>query len=560
MKYSKVVANKTRMFDLFILTGCFFVLFAEKEAIADGKFTYTPQELEYNWQSFTATPGQDSYQSFTADLNQDGATDLIITGATPPSESDVSRGPQYGLILFNNGDNTFTPAEGDVPGSVAARNVLVEDFNNDGILDIYIADSGYDAQPFPGFKNQLLLGTGTGFTDISNRLPDIEAFTHGAAAGDIDGDGDLDIISLNFDDVVEKLSYFLINDGEANFTVNRQRLPDSLVSTDQEILKQSFSAELADLDGDGMPDLVIGRAQDGRTRIHWNDGSGNYSDDMVTYLDDVDIWGVGIENVAVIRIKGIDVDGDGLRDLVLTSTDQGSFQGLSMQLYMNQGGRVFKDETIARLTDVVRQPDLQGPYRTQFADINNDGITDILSEGASSSGNTILLFEGDGEGCFTPITMDEVTTDPSVRYPLSLLPLVSPEGLGYAEVTGSFEGEDIIQIHAYVPLDIQALPTVANSYNACRGKIAVSLDFEGSLYALDFSIFATEPTPVIQAIESSVRVMTESTRDMATFNSADGRLILPELVIDGEVAFRNLVFQLTDGEQLLFSLESFESN
>ena len=55
-----------------------------------------------------------------------------------------NRGKQ-GVILFNNGDNTFTEAEGDVPLSETARYLLVEDFNGDQIPDIYVADHGWDA-------------------------------------------------------------------------------------------------------------------------------------------------------------------------------------------------------------------------------------------------------------------------------------------------------------------------------------------------------------------------------------------------------------------------------
>lgn len=529
-------------------------------ARADSKFTYTPGEIAFTWQTFPALPTQDSFTTFTTDLNRDGATDLVITGGTFPGDHEESRGPQPGLILFNNGDNTFAPADGDVPGSESARRILVEDFNNDDVLDIYIADHGYDGPPFPGFKNQLLLGTGSGFTDVSARLPDIEAFTHGAAAGDIDGDGDIDIISLNTDSVEDELSYFLINDGDANFSLNRQRLPVSLNSTDQVILKQSFSAELADLNGNGFADLVIGREVDGRTRIHWNDGAGFFSDSDVTSLDDVDVWGNGVENIAVIEIRAVDVNDDNLLDLLLSPTDQGTFQGLGMQLFINQGDREFKDETIVRLSNVVREPSFHGPTFTQFVDVNNDGITDILPIDSNSSANTILLFEGDGDGCFTPISMDEVTNVQDERYRLSRLPVISPAGIGYVEVTGDFgTDDDVVQINSYLPLDIQPNAPIANLFNACRGKLETNIEVDGeSLFSLEFTIFSTTPDVVIQADAASAQELTEGMENLASFSSANGELVLPELVVDGEVAARNLVFKLMDAGQLLFRLDSFE--
>jgi hypothetical protein len=529
-------------------------------AQADSKFTYTPGGIAFTWQTFPALPTQDSFTTFTTDLNRDGATDLVITGGTFPGDHEESRGPQPGLILFNNGDNTFTPADGDVPGSESARRILVEDFNNDDVLDIYIADHGYDASPFPGFKNQLLLGTGSGFTDVSQRLPDIKAFTHGAAAGDIDGDGDTDIISLNTDSEADELSYFLINDGDANFSLDRQRLPESLNSTDQDILKQSFSAELADLNGNGFADLVIGREADGRTRIHWNDGAGFFSDSVVTTLEDVDIWGRGVESIAVIEIRAIDVNDDNLLDLLLSPTDQGTFQGLGMQLYVNQGDREFKDETVTRLTNAVRDPNFKGPTFTQFVDVNNDGTTDILSIGANSSANSILLFEGNGDGCFTPISMDEVTNVQDERFRLSLLPVISPAGIAYVEVTGDFGTDnDVIQINSYLPVDIQPNAPIANLFNACRGKLETNIEVDGkSLFSLEFTLFSTTPDVVIQADAASVQELTEGMENLASFSSANGELVLPELAVDGEVAVRNLVFKLMDAGQLLFRLDSFE--
>ncbi len=174
-------------------------------------------------------------------------------------------------------------ASGDVPLSEHVREIVVNDFNGDGILDFFLADTGWDTPPFPGFKNSLLLGNGTGFDNVTDRLPDIEDFTHSASSGDIDGDGDVDIPVANLNPTAEKISYFLINDGSANFTLDRLRLPDNFVDPASNGY-QTSKAELADLDADGFPDLIIG--QEFKTspnvapsRIYWNDGSGNFSEE-----------------------------------------------------------------------------------------------------------------------------------------------------------------------------------------------------------------------------------------------------------------------------------------
>lgn len=530
-----------------------------EQASADNKFIYSVGKTEIGRWETIGDPSQDALIPFTADINADGNTDIIFTGITYPWVEGGPRGPQFGLVLFNNGDNTFTLAEGESPGSEAARKILSEDFNGDDILDIYIADHGFDADPFPGFKNQLMLGTGNGFTDASDRLPNIEAFTHGAAAADIDGDGDLDILSLNSDDLAEELSYFLINDGAANFTLNRQRLPATL--SDTTMLQSSFSAELADFDGDSFPDLLIGRSV-GPTRIHWNDGNGFFTDADQTQLEDTDIWGNGLDGLSVIGTKAVDVNGDNLNDVLLTVTNQGTFTGINMELLINQGDRVFKDETIARLTSLARDtdPGRQLASFHEFVDINGDGIEDIVTvQSGDTSDNGIVLYEGTGNGCFEPVTHSDLTDDPDTRSLIKWLPLFSADAVGFANWYNAIDGNgDRLIGLRYVPLNIQPVAPVANHFNGCRGKIEANLEFDGVVYSLDFSIFSTSPDVVIQADQSSASVVTESIENVATFTSSNGLLVLPELVLDGVVAYRNLQFQLTDGAQLLFSLISID--
>ncbi|PCI80242.1 MAG: peptidylprolyl isomerase [SAR86 cluster bacterium] len=108
---------------------------------------------------------------------------------------------------------------------------------------------------------------------------------------------------------------------------------------------------------------------------------------------------------------------------------------------------------------------------------------------------------------------------------------------------------------------VEEEPTPApNYFDEASGLLRVTVDAGTSgLASMAFSITATDPSVVVQLDLSSVEVLTETVDKIATFDAATGRLVLPELVISGAAAFRNLSFILSDAEQLLFTLESFEA-
>ena len=98
-----------------------------------------------------------------------------------------------------------------------------------------------------------------------------------------------------------------------------------------------------------------------------------------------------------------------------------------------------------------------------------------------------------------------------------------------------------------------------NYFDEVTGLLRVTVDAGTlGLASMAFSITTTEPDVVVQLDLSSVGVLTETVAKIATFDAKTGRLVLPELVVSGGVAFRNLSFILSDTEQLSFTLESFE--
>ena len=277
-------------------------------------------------------------------------------------------------------DTTTRPREAlyrDVTGTHLPSGVLTGlsmdagagDVDGDGDLDIVIAN---EFNP-----NILLLNDGNGrFSNGSARLPPDIRDSEDVGLADFDGDGDLDIVVVSEDDQVNEL-YF--NDGSGRFSDEGHRLP---------VQGTTNGVVVADLTGDGFPDILL--ANNGQDAFLVNDGEGNFIDETASgdVTQDLELG---------------DVDGDGDLDLVVGN------EGLNA-LYINDGEGRFGDETEERI------PARDGDEETReadFGDIDGDGDLDLLFANVSAfvSGadprNRLLV--NDGSGHFTDETASRAT-------------------------------------------------------------------------------------------------------------------------------------------------------
>jgi hypothetical protein len=135
------------------------------------------------------------------DINGDGHEDVVLHlwqgGLTEPGFASPI------VILLNDGagslaDGTATVIAGPVPELFLVRQILIEDFNGDGQNDIFLNNHGLEIgsfMEFTGEQNRLLLSGADGkLHDVTaTHLPQFADFSHGSSAGDIDGDGSLDL-------------------------------------------------------------------------------------------------------------------------------------------------------------------------------------------------------------------------------------------------------------------------------------------------------------------------------------------------------------------------------
>jgi hypothetical protein len=183
-----------------------------------------------------------------ADFLQEGTLSRFVHGTVYDS---VTPGTMCLERRAPNGSRVDVTASyiSDTRGCLHPRQVIVADFNKDKKPDMFTACHGWDRAPYTGEKSILLLSNAQGRYDRFE-MPDV-AFSHGAAAADVNGDGYPDILLL--DSSHNSYSFYINQGGTGAFARDTTRLPLAYLSR-----TSYFSVQLTDVDGDGIVDVVMG--------------------------------------------------------------------------------------------------------------------------------------------------------------------------------------------------------------------------------------------------------------------------------------------------------------
>ncbi|MBT4484509.1 MAG: CRTAC1 family protein [Candidatus Latescibacteria bacterium] len=160
------------------------VTFALFRNNGNGKFTDVTAELGL------ARRGN-NLPCFWGDTDNDGDQDLFLACSTGPGHPEKEWGKN--ILFRNNGDGTFTDVstQAGVEVITNSRGSSMGDIDNDGDLDIIVTNSWYDALVF--------INDGRGkFTESHEKTGGSWFYGHGIALGDLDNDGDLDLVGGNW--------------------------------------------------------------------------------------------------------------------------------------------------------------------------------------------------------------------------------------------------------------------------------------------------------------------------------------------------------------------------
>jgi hypothetical protein len=345
------------------------------------------------------------------DLQGNGRPDMVVChGSFPPMP--VVKGPCRVLRPQPDGSVVDISRQlfgaGALPSAIGPTEIVSGDFNRDGRPDMFIGGFGYDAEPFAGETNLLLISNADGtFTDRSSTLPQTPAKLFSATGGDINGDGNLDIYAGNWGGVGKTPGpYFLMGRGDGTFARKTTGLPPSLGSEVFNWFSEVFQTSLlVDLDGDTYPDLVLGITVNplGHSVVLFNDGTGDFSRRPPFVLPEGPL---PVNNRQVFDIASLDVNRDGRSDLLLLSASSRNDIGFGLQLLINQGNGTLVDETAARLGPSAARLTGPGASDIRLADFNGDGLQDLYFvrvAGEGPDGFPARLWLNNGNGTFTPI-------------------------------------------------------------------------------------------------------------------------------------------------------------
>ncbi|MDO7884907.1 FG-GAP-like repeat-containing protein [Hymenobacter cheonanensis] len=294
-----------------------------------------------------------------ADVSGDGKLDLL---SVDQQNKNVN-------VQLGTGSGSFGPVTAFSTGAGIPWGIVVADVDRDGAPDLLTVSTGTNTV---GVRR----GTGTGSFSIylTEFSTGADSAPIGLAVADVDGDGNLDVVTANSNGDSAGL---LLGTGSTGSNSFRTVRPYSTGAGGH-----PYQITVADVNGDGRPDLLAANANTNSIGVLLNLGFNTFS--AATSFS----TGAGS---APTDIVVADVNGDGQPDL-LTANNFGAAVGVLLGTGTGTFGPVVPYGTGTG----------SAPFKLAVADVNGDGRPDLLADNRGSDAAGVLL--GNGDGTFGPVT------------------------------------------------------------------------------------------------------------------------------------------------------------
>lgn len=307
-----------------------------------------------------------------ADLDRDGLPDVVVADAAANRITWIRQAPA----------GTFT--ETTIAEVAGPAHTHVVDLDQDGDLDVAVASLGVLFPNNAPIGAVIVLENDGRQAFTSRVLIDKVARVSDVRAGDLDGDGDLDLA----------VAQFGYDQGETRWMENQGgwRFASHVLQN----LSGPINAEIADADGDGDLDIVTLVSQEWEEiYVFENDGRGRFTPRR--------IFGASNEDFGSSWIGIADLDRDGDLDVVYSNGDAFDYapptgRGWNgLQWLENRGGLSFRYQRIG---------DFSGASSPQATDFDGDGDMDVVVVSAYNNWDrpealSLAWFENDGAMNFT---------------------------------------------------------------------------------------------------------------------------------------------------------------
>lgn len=296
----------------------------------------------------------------TADIDGDGDLDIVSA-----SKAD------HKVAWYENMDGKGTFGSEQVVSASLNRVITVHAADLDGDGDVDIISASEDDRRVVWFENT----NGMGVFGPAQTITTSVQITESVYAADIDGDGDLDVLSSSTGNQRHRVAWYENLNGEGSFGSQRNLIPSNL--------RGAYSVRTGDMDDDGDLDIVYGTID----QVIWLTNTNGLGAFGSRILIATDIFGSK-------DIHLTDLDNDGDLDVLFASTWIAGDR-ISIAWYKNNGNGDFVAQTL------IDNIDLSGASSIYSADLDKDGDLDVVS--TSFRDNAVVWYENiDGQGAFGP--------------------------------------------------------------------------------------------------------------------------------------------------------------